>query len=448
MRKPVSQFMRAYNAFLHVLRRVSGDQRGAIAVTTALTLPVLLGFGGMAVDASMWLRAKSSVQGAADASAFSTAAAHGSPSTRLQDEGKGAAAANGYVNGQNGVAVTVNNPPASGAYAANANAYEVIITAPQQLYLTNYFAEAFGFHAPTEKGRAVALLVETPITSPMCILSLDTTAVTAPKPNPAPLANSGSSVLLAHCDIDVNSTSGQSIQTSGSSSITGADVNTAGTFVVGTNVHANPGTVNTRIIPVNDPYATTRSIPALPAFQPSSANTWSGHITNPTGVKAFNGNVSANNSAVTLDPGVYIISNGKLDVSRAITGTGVTIILTGTAHTTNEIFTFGGGATFNLTAPTTGTTAGIVLWVDGRLGLNTSGFDSFNGGSASTIKGAIYAPSHKVSYTGSTVAGAGCTQIVAWDILLTGSATFNHDCTGVGTLDPVTGTKFTWSLVE
>jgi len=67
MRKPVSQFMRAYNAFLHVLRRVSGDQRGAIAVTTALTLPVLLGFGGMAVDASMWLRAKSSVQGAADA---------------------------------------------------------------------------------------------------------------------------------------------------------------------------------------------------------------------------------------------------------------------------------------------------------------------------------------------------------------------------------------------
>src|SRR6266568_5709451 len=74
----------------------------------------------------------------------------------------------------------------------------IIITAPQQLYLTNYFAEAFGFHAPTVKGRAVALLVETPITSPMCILSLDTTAVTAPKPNPAPLANSGSSVLLAH----------------------------------------------------------------------------------------------------------------------------------------------------------------------------------------------------------------------------------------------------------
>jgi hypothetical protein len=208
--------------------------------------------------------------------------------------------------------------------------------------------------------------VTTPI--PLCLLSLDTTAVTSPKPNPAPLANSGSSVLLAHCDIDVNSTSGESIQTSGSASITGADVNTAGNFVAGTDVHATPGTVNINTTPVADPYATTRSIPALPAFRPTSENTWSGHITN-TGVKAFNGNVTANNLAVTLDPGVYIISSGNLSVSRAISGTGVTIILTGNPAPAQVkgYFNFNGGGTVTLTAPTTGTTAGIVLWADGRL---------------------------------------------------------------------------------
>jgi hypothetical protein len=113
----------------------------------------------------------------------------------------------------------------------------------------------------------------------------------------------------------------------------------------------------------------------------------------------------------------------------------------------NGYFSFNGGGTVTLTAPTTGTTAGIVLWADGRLAFG-SGVNSFNGGSNGTVKGAIYTPSQELKYTGSTVDGSGCTQLIAWDINLTGSATFNHDCTGVGTLDPVTGTKFTWSLVE
>ncbi|MDT4936323.1 MAG: hypothetical protein QOK11_4215 [Pseudonocardiales bacterium] len=56
-----------------------------------------------------------------------------------------------------------------------------------------------------------------------------------------------------------------------------------------------------------------------------------------------------------------------------------------------------------------------------------------------------YAPYHQVKYTGSSVAGSGCTQLIARYIEISGTATFNHNCVGTGTLDPM-GSK--WTLVE
>src|ERR1051326_1006933 len=58
-----------------VPRRILENQRGSISIITAVSLPVVLGFGGLAVDASIWLRAKNAVQAAADAAASSVAAA-------------------------------------------------------------------------------------------------------------------------------------------------------------------------------------------------------------------------------------------------------------------------------------------------------------------------------------------------------------------------------------
>src|SRR5258707_10447375 len=134
---------------LRRLRRLSAHQGGSIGIIAAVTLPALLGFGGLAVDASLWLRAKNSVQGAADAAASSSAAAAaaGGTSSRILAETQGVAAVNGYQNAAacpiswssppSVVAVCLNNPPTvpGGAHIGNTDAYEVIVTAPQQLYL-------------------------------------------------------------------------------------------------------------------------------------------------------------------------------------------------------------------------------------------------------------------------------------------------------------------------
>jgi hypothetical protein len=49
-----------------------------------------------------------------------------------------------------------------------------------------------------------------------------------------------------------------------------------------------------------------------------------------------------------------------------------------------------------------------------------------------------------VKYTGSSVSGTGCTQLIAKDIEIDGTANFNHNCNGAGILDPMGST----SLVE
>src|SRR5207253_3100327 len=107
----------------YVLSNLIGNRRGSIGVITALTFPGLLGFSGLAVDASLWLRAKSSVQRAADASALSVAASVGAndATARWLAEGNAVAAQNGYQNGQNGMVVSIYTPPTLGSYTTYTN---------------------------------------------------------------------------------------------------------------------------------------------------------------------------------------------------------------------------------------------------------------------------------------------------------------------------------------
>jgi Flp pilus assembly protein TadG len=81
-----------------MMKRFLNNERGSIATIAAVTLPVVIGFGALAIDGSMWLRAKNGVQGAADAAASSVAAAavSGSSAAHNQAEAQGVSAANGF----------------------------------------------------------------------------------------------------------------------------------------------------------------------------------------------------------------------------------------------------------------------------------------------------------------------------------------------------------------
>jgi Flp pilus assembly protein TadG len=132
-------------ALPRVLRRLCGNERGNISMVAAASLPVLFGFGGLAVDVSLWLKSANSVQGAADAAAISVAAAATAGDSKVRDnlgnltgglavtEGYAVAAANGYTNGQSGVAVAIYHPRVSpSAFAGTVDTYQAVISTPKQ----------------------------------------------------------------------------------------------------------------------------------------------------------------------------------------------------------------------------------------------------------------------------------------------------------------------------
>ncbi len=422
-----------------LLRRLSRNERGSMSVMIAIGLTVLLGFAALGVDVSLWARAKNDVQGAADAAvnAVAAAAASGNPAGRLNAEANAAAAANGFQPGINGVTVAVNNPPTSGNFTNNPLAYEVIISAPQKVFLASVLQ---GSKAPTVQGRAVALLNKG-TQGPTCILGLSPIASTVDV-----TFNGAASVIANNCSVDADSPSASSVNTNGGGSVHAKNVRTVG-GISGGNIFVTdtPGLfTNSSTTP--DPYA-DRTIPSMPAA--TGPNKWSGSIQNTgTGsppVMTINGNVDVKGNT-TLSPGIYIINNGGFNDTgqNTVTGNGVTIILTSaTPSSDTGTFSVTGGGGLNITAPTTGPTAGIALWADGQL---PNQEDKFAGGTTSSLVGAIYLPSHDVKFAGNGNTASKCMQMVAYNIIFTGTATFNHNCDGTGVSDPPLPS--TWSIVE
>src|SRR5262249_53600353 len=147
-----------------------------------------------------------------------------------------------------------------------------------------------------------------------------------------------------------------------------------------------------------------------------------------------NGMKLTNNTAVSLNSGTYYLQ-GDLDISgsASITGTGVTLVFTSSDGSTYAKASVTGTGNVSLTAPTSGTYAGIAMFGDRNM--NLSNTFKFTGGSNQNFVGAIYIPRGYVKYAGgSTNADTNkCTQLVADTIEFTGNANFNINCSGVGT---------------
>lgn len=130
-----------------------GDGGGAAAMLVALAAPALVVLAALAVDAALWAAARTEAQSAADSAALSAAsvAAAGHGRARAMAEAQAVAAANGLVDGRDGVRVDVDHPPRAGVHVGDAAAWEVRI-ARRRAYP---FVGIFGL-APVAAARATA----------------------------------------------------------------------------------------------------------------------------------------------------------------------------------------------------------------------------------------------------------------------------------------------------
>jgi Flp pilus assembly protein TadG len=341
--------------------RLGKDERGTVVVMFALCAPILLGLAALATDVASWQVAQKSMQGAADAAVYSAEIAK-ADGTSLVTQAKAVTAALGFIDGQNGVSVSVNVPPniTSGNYTSNATAIEVIVQQPQSRFLSGLFLST----DPTVGARAVAVQGGS-----ACMLAL------SPSANQAINISGSGSINAPNCYVVSDSSSASSINMSGSATVNVACLVAVGTVNTTSNLTEHNCTTPTiHAAPTLEPYA-SRPEPTTPS---------GGCLTVPSGssITLSPGNYCSGltiSGTATFQPGLYYI-NGNFSIQGGAdaSGAGVTFYVKGPNHNT----AISGGSTVNFSAPTTGPTAGIAYFGDRT---TSQGNNSFSGGSGASI---------------------------------------------------------------
>jgi len=409
------------------LRQLKGADEGQALALTAVALVVLILMVGLGVDVGFMRYQKQQMQRAADAGATAGAAAliyGGNYTAAAQND----TAANGFTNGQNGITVTVNKPPATvgDPYYDNAGYVEVIVAQAQP----TFFMRVAGINAVTVRGRAVASAVNS---ASACIYILDPSGTSFP--------DSGSANLTSACGILINSNSSTALNISGSAAITASSIGIVGNWTESGSAKVSPTPV-TGITPFSDPLAGVGE-PTIGSCT-SQSGTYSGSQTATLNPGTFCGGINISGSAtVTFTAGTYILDGGGLTISGSGTGTGtgVTFYDTYDSSHTYAPFNLSGSSATSFSAPTSNTYSatcceGMLLFQDRSVPTSASG-SSVSGSSGQTYTGALYFKTTALNYSGSS-ALAPYNIIVAYTLTLSGSTTINDNYSSLsGGVSPV-----------
>ncbi|WP_181171321.1 pilus assembly protein TadG-related protein [Mesorhizobium sp. B2-5-9] len=396
-----------FNCFTRIRLTAAGIGRSRaanVATIFALTLPIVVGAAGFGVETSYWYYNSLRLQATADAAAYARALEQisGSDTPTIVAAATQSAATNGLGAGT----IVVNTPPASGPNTAK-KAVEVIVGQKLNRMFTSIFTQT---QVP-EQARAVALITNA---SKACMLALDPTA------SQAALFSGNTSVKVTGCSVMANSIASDAIKLQGSAGLQADCLITAGGVSLSNPVTTVCAAPITQALPAADPFA------GLPA--PAASNPCQNANKSALGPGTYCNGLSLSGS-VTLQPGVYVIQGGdfKVNANANVAGDGVLIYLAGGSRVSMN-----GNATVNLSAATSGTYSGVLMYGD-RTAIG--GQSTFNGTATSLLTGALYFPKQQVNYLGNFSGQNGCTQVVADMIQWSGNSTINQDCTSLGMRD-------------
>jgi Flp pilus assembly protein TadG len=411
------------------------NEAGQALIFGVVTLGLLLlGFTGLGIDIGYLRYEKRLQQTAADDAAVAAATelryASGNPSSAALN----ASGANGFTAASTGtgcpppapasavgsVAVTVNNPPCSGTHQ-DIKHVEVYVAEVQP----TFFMKILGTNYATETVTARAVATLKTGTADSCLYTLGNgNGIQGITVSGTPTLNAPT------CGIDDNGDFG----TNGSKlRVTAASLGVAGNIgkVQGNVTPAPVGPVT----PAGDPL----SYLTPPGSEPAGACT----ATSCTAGTYSSFSLSGGN--VTLQSGTYIV-NGSMTINgnANVTGTGVTFYITNSGSVT-----INGTGNVQLSAPTTGAYAGILLYQDPS---DTSAA-KINGTSTSFFQGSLYFPKASLDISGTSGTGTcpngtisngfnGCaayTLIVSDALKVSGNATvtINSDYSSLPGGDPV-----------
>jgi hypothetical protein len=241
----------------------------------------------------------------------------------------------------------------------------------------------------------------------------------------AALSSNGNTGITTGCGIWVNSDSATAIDLSGGNT-TITDTNPATQVQVVGNYRCYGGTIGC-ITPAPRTGATSSGDP-MAGIDPPTAGSCTpipamSHTTVTINPGTYCGSLSlTSNDSLQMNPGTYIFKSGGTSSCGFSTGANSTVSGTGVfmffQDNCNVAIT--GNGSVNLSAPTSGTYQGVLMYED-RADTNSS---SLTGGSAQALAGIIYFPKALLHYTGgsSSNINSPAATIVAWNLQLGGNS--------------------------
>lgn len=385
-----------------LLRATEGS---AFVIATA-TMPLLIGAAALGIDVTYWVLAKRQLQRSADSAAFA-----GAHAVYSQTDPKAAAERDLQLNNQVALASTplIENAPTSGAYTGDVKAVRVLLRTSPQVTFISFFMNG------NRTLEAEATAAVTP-DARYCMVALEEGSTSG-------ITFSGNANVDLDCGVGSNSRGTPAISAEGSSVIKATNVGAVG-GIAQTSNFVPPTEVRPYEPPIEDPYA------GLPPANSFATNCKSALLVEPSQTTTLSPgcwNGMTLKGTVNLSPGTYVINGADLIVESqaVISGQGVTLIFTGSSPSTIANVAIAGGASLNLTAPTSGTFQGILMYQDSRANLADN---SISGNAGSKLQGAVYFPKQSVTFTGNSSMQSECLRLVALRLKFTGSASAGSSC--------------------
>ena len=456
-------------------RRFRRDENGSVLAYLAV-IPVLAGALAIGVETGQLYRVKHQMQSASDDAALAASI------DLIAGKAKSTATADalyetqrsGFTNGTDSVTVTVNVPPKSGANTANQNAVEVIVTKTLSPTFAKVLNSWMGRTSSgyTLTGRSVVVPIASTTTS-TTVNSVGCLVALTPN-NEQGVTFSSFNNFSGDCTIMTNSTatgttpSTASVGLSSFNNATLKSVYTMGSFKAASYNHLTLTTAaqTNQTTAIVDPYSSLGT--------PSPGTCTYTNYVEPNGSNltlspgTYCGGLTAQNkSNIYFTAGTYYIANGDLiirsdnNVSCSnCTGTaGVTFVLTQTSGHNSDI----GGVSITsennvtLSAPSTGTYAGVVFYQDNRATVgtmaSTSKIFTLSSLNNATLSGAIYFPNNAINISSINNTGSnsttGCTVWIGRYInfssynnnWIAGCGAYNTKAAGIATTTTTTVTK-------
>ncbi len=406
---------RAKRYFSHLAGTFRQSRSGSVAVIFALAAVPVLASIGAALDLASASILKSRLQHAVDEAAL-VAARNASLTQAARQQLAQSSVMTNMGTAVNGMSLTISETePSSGLYQVNGT-----LTVPTTVM------KVVNINSTTVSAKATASLGTGGAQSAnsVCLLALSTIA------SPGLLANSNVVINAPNCEIDVASMGWPAATFNGGDSFSVSKLCVAGTQILN-NAGSIPA-LSTGCSVVSDPFAGKLPAVTVGACTVSNQN-YSGNVTLSPGV--YCGGFNFNGSGtVTFNPGLYVFKGVSWNMNSGWTmnGNGVTFYFSDWSY-----MQINSGVTANLTAPTSGTYANILMYEP--VGLLQSSF-TINGQAGHSFQGLIYLPSRNITFNSmSNVTSDALTLVVNSVILDTLNWTFKSSAYSIAGASASTG---------